>query len=279
MALLSKKLYIQNSSGTQYIVRIYGTQSEAGSLYIYCNADTTAGFVRIASTSDSYATPGRVTKNGTTYAICKTVAAPAYNYSYYTSSGSFTVPANVYKLRITCVGGGAGGVTGGVIGETIPNTGTTSFGVQGGTTSFGSLCSAAGGTQPSITTSGGSVVSYIVSQGFYNGGYYPGSTDLHMVSAVPVPNVNGTSVGTCGQGGYCDENNGGRHNFSGASGARVTKIVDVTPGTVFTITIGGGGQWWGRGGLQTAEHNNHGYGGCSGKSGGCLVEWGTGIQE
>lgn len=278
MALLSKKLYMQNSAGTQHTACIYGTAGEAGSLYIFCVAGTTSGYIRIASTSDSYATHGRVTKNGNTYAVCKSVAAPAYKSSYYTSSGSFTVPANTYKLRVTCVGGGAGGVTGGVIGETISSTGTTYFGVQGGTTSFGSLCSAAGGTRPSITTSGGSVTSYVVSKGFYSGGYHPGSTDVHRVSAVPVPNINGTRVGSCGQGGYCDENNGGRHNFSGASGSRVTKVVDVTPGNVITVTIGGGGRWWGRGGLNTAEHNNHGYGGCSGSSGGCLVEWGVGIQ-
>ena len=278
MALLSKKLYMQNSAGTQHTACIYGTSGEAGSLYIFCLAGTTSGYIRIASTSDSYATHGRVIKNGTTYAICKSVVAPAYNSSYYTSSGSFTVPANTYKLRVTCVGGGAGGVTGAIIGSTVPSDGTFTFGVAGGTTSFGSLCSASGGSNPILVTSGGAVSSTTVSKGYHNGGYYPGSTDLHQVSATPITNVSGTQVATCGRGGYCDENNGGRHNFSGASGYRVIKTVDVTPGTVITVTIGGGGKWWGRGGLNTAEHNNHGYGGCSGSAGGCLVEWGVGIQ-
>lgn len=56
---------------------------------------------------------------------------------------TFTVPANVSRLRVTCIGGGGGGAT------------NDNVGGNGGTTSFGAICSASGGTGGTTISFGG----------------------------------------------------------------------------------------------------------------------------
>ena len=279
MGTFSKKLHIKNSSGVEQTAYIYSTTSEVGSNYMYTIVDGTQGYIPLVSTSSGYATSGRVLKSGTTYAIGAGVP-PSYNYSLYTASGSFTVPANVYTCRVTCVGGGAGGMTGFYPSGYLTNsTGTYTFsGVVGGTTSFGNLCSALGGQPASVTFSSGSFVSHVLSAGYNNGTGYYSDSDYHGgASAVPLVNISGTTIASHGAGGYCDENNGGRYNYTGASGYRTVTNVKVTPGSVITITIGGGGKNWGRGGYYDYAHSSKGYGAGPGSAGACLVEWGGSV--
>jgi len=191
-----------------------------------------------------------------------------------TESTMFTVPANVFCLRVTCVGGGAGGVTGAVIGSTLPDNATTVFTVGGEATTFGTV-TAKGGTDVTAVTTDGELSSYTNSKGFVNGGYKYNSASVHKGDAVEITDYTGEAVLSCGQGGYCDENTSYRHNWYGASGYKTVSLLPVTPGQVITATVGAGGPWWGRGSYKTSESNSNGYGGSPGASGGILVEWGV----
>ena len=110
MAVLSSKFYMKNSAGTQQTATIYGTTGEAGTNYLQLMVNDVPAYVTLVETSNALATSGRVLKDSTTYAVA-TNSIPAYGYGYYTTSGTFTVPTGVVRLRVTCVGGGAGGAT------------------------------------------------------------------------------------------------------------------------------------------------------------------------
>ena len=156
-------------------------------------------------------------------------AVPGKNVSRFTSSGTFTVPAGVRKVRVTCVGGGgggagctpsgstynssAGGGAGGAaigiytvtpgqpVAVTVGAGGTggvaaNGAGTQGGTSSFGAFCSATGGGfgfwQTATTSPGGA------------GGSATGGTILNATggfggdgvgTATPIPSgYGGTSI-------------------------------------------------------------------------------------
>jgi hypothetical protein len=99
-----------------------------------------------------------------------TVLSGFSNMQVFTSSGTFTVPAGVTKVKVTVVGAGGGGSTttggggggaaikivsgltpGGTVAVTVGTggagraAGTTTAGAVGGTSSFGAFCSASGG--------------------------------------------------------------------------------------------------------------------------------------
>ena len=107
MATLAKKLRIQLANGTQQVVNIYSTLDEAGSACMYAYVDGVQGYIPLVSVGATNSTNGRVYKNGTTYAI-GTIGFSAYSYKLFTSNGSFTVPANIKRLRLSLVGGGGG---------------------------------------------------------------------------------------------------------------------------------------------------------------------------
>lgn len=159
MSKINKNLYIKSSSTTEKC-NIYSTTSEVGSNYIYTSINNNTYYIPLTTTSSPYASKGRVTKNGTNYAIKLSVVP--YDYCLYSidhpwrmvytredekcgiaghdheyegyheekticevyngksgslrllsstnGSGTFTVPADVYYIKVTCVGGGAGGI-------------------------------------------------------------------------------------------------------------------------------------------------------------------------
>ena len=318
MAIFSKKLKLKNTAGTTQNANIYSTASEAGSNYMRAVVDGQTAYIALGSISDANRTSGRVKKtNGGTYAILKT-SVPPYGYSYLTTNGSFTVPSGVTKLRVTCVGGGAGGCSGLLRGsyEEVPceSPMTVTTGVGGGQTKFGSVV-ANGGSSPTYKFfriyhpgsgdpgEGGNLPywsDYYAdvrwSYGYYNGTVSSSDDGVPGGSAVPLANIHGSVIGYAGSGGYADSghvcimragytcaniNNGGNYDFrvcSGASGYRTISTINVTPGPVIGYSIGRGGYWCDGSNLQSSSWNSGGHGGDLGRSGAILVEWGSGIQ-
>lgn len=109
-------------------------------------------------------TSGQVlTSQGASAPIWQTASGGFANMQVFTSSGTFTVPAGITKVKVTVVGGGgngagatanggyAGGGAGGaaikvVSGLTPASTVSVTVGGIAGTSSFGAHCSATGGT-------------------------------------------------------------------------------------------------------------------------------------
>ena len=290
MAIFSKKLRIKNGSGATQVANIYSTANEAGSNYMRATVDGQAAYISLGSTTDANRTSGRVKKtNGVTYAILVS-SVPAYGYNYITWNGSFTVPSGVTKLRVTCVGGGAGGMVAYAPNyyEEDANNGTlyTYNGTQGGNTVFGSVVG--NGATSAIhqywhysksVGEGYTQYYYIVqrtpSYGTSGGGVYQNSDVMNGGSAVALTAYNGQVIGYAGAGGYGD---GGGLSFPGASGYKVVTTVGVSPGQVIGYTIGGGGNANREGWIYQGNHNDHGVGAQSGNPGAILVEWGKGIQ-
>lgn len=285
MAIFSKKLRIKNTSGSTQVVNIYSTTGESGSNYMRTTVDGQAGYVTLGSTSDANRTNGRVKKtNGVTYAILVS-SVPAYGYNYITWNGSFTVPSGVTKLRVTCVGGGAGGI---IWRDYEHGTGTiTTNGQNGGNTVFGSVVAsgaiAAMWKYTRTVTGSGEYEHYDTttiqksgSTGSQNMGVYGGTSSYPGAGAVALTNYAGTAIGYAGAGGYAD---GDHHPFigPGASGYKVVTTVGVSPGQVIGYSVGGGGLFSWSGGLGNGG-NSGGNGGAPGSAGAILVEWGKGIQ-
>lgn len=166
------------------------------------------------------------------------VVAPPRGMQVFTASGTFTVPTGVTSVKVRGCGGGGG-------------HGTTA---NGGTTSFGSYCSATGGLSTATTTMGGGTAT----GGDLNidggrGAYFPGGTSF---SGGAVGGANGgytkaldtslpMSSGILGIYGC---------GVSGGAGGYFEKyITGLTPGQSIPVTIGAAG--WGAG------------------AGICIVEW------
>lgn len=320
MATLAKKIYIKNSAGTQQTALIYSTTGESGTPYIYASDGSTTGYVPLCSTSDARATSGRVIKSGTTYAIAN-IATPVYGSTLYTSTGTFTVPAGVYKVRVTLVGGGAGGADCMVPADAPDHTNyadnaTYDYYVRttGGTSSFGSYASAAGGQGPTIrltkrsceknpsrddpayTVSGWNLetcfgpslnISFLdwVPQVVNNGG---GSNVASPAwdntssggAAAPLTNYAGGVVGYAGAGGQADPEKDNAYAIGGSSGYRTVTTVAVTPGQSIACTVGNGGAIYFRTSYYTysiATSGSPSGNAYVGSAGAILVEWGQGI--
>jgi hypothetical protein len=104
-----------------------------------------------------------LTSNGTTWASAAPAGVPTIQ--TFTTTGTFTVPAGVTRVKVTVVGGGGpgssygGGGGGGtaikiVTGLTPAGTVAVTVGSSGGTSSFGAYCSATGGGA-SVSNAGG----------------------------------------------------------------------------------------------------------------------------
>ena len=286
MAKLSKQLHLQKGS-TETVCNIYGTTSEAGSVYVSCTVDSQNAYIPLVSTSDARASVGRATKGGTTYAIGKAGVVAYATSGILTTSGTFTVPTDVYKLRVTCVGGGAGGcIEGWTPLERQTRTRPES---AGGTTTFSSVT--ASGATPFVADMAGDlhsgqegtsleetiVYSYTVSQGYNNGAFYWGRDSHAGADATPILNISGTQVGSAGAGGYADGGNREEALFTGGSGYRTTGYVNVTPGQKIAYTVGAGGAWFSWGNKQSDSWNSNGRGGAPGNPGAIFVEWGQGV--
>ena len=311
MATLAKKIHILNSAGTEQTVNLYSTTGElsTASGYTHQYVDGVTCYAALVPTDHSRATSGRVLKNGTTYAWGSAAPAPSYAYATYTTAGSgtFTVPAGVTKLRVTCVGGGAGSQL-----MTIPNyygcsgtavTQTTygDTGCAGGTTTFGSVSASGGqmatsftGTRSAGTYYSGcdgsgyrgckyTLDSYTVGKGFYNGSAprccNSGAGDDYFIgSAVPLLNYQGTTIFSAGQGGAGDGDGGDDIAFNGSSGYRTVSTISVTPGQVISYTVGAGGRGKRYGSWCSSWCSSGGASADPGRAGGILVEWGSGIE-
>lgn len=294
MATFSKKINILKN-GTTYTISVYTTAAEAGSTYTGAIViDNTQGYYPLCSTSDSRATPGRVLhSNGTTYAIA-TNGTPAYGKKIITSgTGTFTVPSGATKLKVTCVGGGAGcfvymcshncSYDGAFTGN-----GTYSSGA-GGASTFGSV-TAYGATSTTVvvksvycckssdrdgcnsSSSAPSYSSFTVSTGSINGTKYTGCGYKAGTAGQSITAYDGTVYGPYGKGGGGggDGNNDTVCAITGGSGRKVTSTITVTPGQKISYTVGGGG--------AAATDDYAGYNNEAGTAGAILVEWGKGIQ-
>lgn len=303
MAKFAKKLYMRNSAGTQQAANIYSTTGEAGNNYMYANADGSTGYIPLVSTSDTRATVGRATKGGTTYAIAEN-GTPAYGSGYYTTSGTFTVPSGVTKLRVTCVGGGAGafadryaeGTNQNKKGYIVPAGNYTVTGPVGNATTF-STVTASGATACSFSYSvtnsivhGSRFDTYktditvntsTVSTGKNNGTNLYSSLDVGIKSStakggasVPLVDINGTTKGTAGAGGSVTGM--GWKIGSGASGFITTKVIDVTGIKTIAYTVGAASSYSKNlnGGTDSGVTSI-----TNGSAGAILVEWGGDVEK
>jgi hypothetical protein len=192
-------------------------------------------------------TSGNVlTSNGTTWSSARSLIPTM---QVFTSTGTFTIPASVTKVKVTVVGGGGGGRSatnstaqgggggGGVAIKTI--TGLTPGGTvtvtvgaggaantTGGTSSFGAYCSATGGLSPAFGASGPA--------GGAGGTATGGDINFIGGSGCGGNGVAGTVGGSAG--------NGGSSIFGGAGlGAGSTNAVNTAGAGVDGTGAGGGG--------------------------------------
>lgn len=179
------------------------------------------------------------------------------NMQVFTSSGTFTVPAGITKVKATVIGGGGGG-------GAFDGTGGT-----GGTSSFGSFCSATGGTGggpansgqvPGVGGSGsGGNINFTGGRATWFG--IAGASALGFGPSCGQGGVNGILYGGggAGNGDNCNGFSGG----GGGGGGTIEIISGLTPGGTVSVTIGGGGGGSGTGGNP----------GGSGAAGVVIVEW------
>lgn len=130
--------------------------------------------------------------------------APFSNVQTFTSSGTFTPPAGVAAVMVTCVGGGGG-----------PSYSSYN-GTNGGASSFGSLLIADGGEGGNMGNAGNSSNNGTV-----------GNTVIGLFGFNKMPGY-GNGVTYAGQG-------------RGGSGAQGIGLCPVTPGVPVTVTVGAGG--------------------------------------
>lgn len=108
MAELTKKLHFKKNT-TEHMAKAYSTTAEAGAKYITNKIDGVTAYIPIGEISNTEATIGRLTQNGTK-AILKSGKVPYTKKEYRAPNAyTFTVPANIKKLRVTLLGAGGGG--------------------------------------------------------------------------------------------------------------------------------------------------------------------------
>lgn len=262
MALFSKRIHIVPSGGGEQTCAIYSTTGETGGTYQTMIVDGQTGYVTLVAVDSPRATAGRVRlSNGQTWAL-GSFGPAAYGFQAFASSGSFTVPANVTRLRIQCVGGGSGGVLG-----------TTNVGQQGdgGTTTVGSI-SAQGAGQVTLVngnlTPGG---------GTYMGTSFGGNDPRSGPPPVYLYTIHGGQQIGGGAGGHSDPD--GDPACTGSSGYMAEGYMNVTPGQVISVTIGYGGRYNRFGAIDWGYNVGSGGAHCSQGDPGCaLIEWGLGIE-
>jgi hypothetical protein len=204
-------------------------------------------------------TSGNVlTSNGTTWT---SAAAPAGyvgpNAQVFTANGTFTIPTGITKLKVTVVGGGAGGnPSSGAGGNSSVASGTESIttitgnggsGQSGGSASNGDVNLVGGAGGPSYFFSTNiNIPGSIGGSSALGGGGQAGSAGSSFGGG-----GGGASVLTgCG---------GGNGNIGGGAGGTAIKwLSSLTPGNTLSVTIGAGGSTSGGG---------------AGGAGGVIFEW------
>ncbi|CAB5219386.1 hypothetical protein UFOVP229_65 [uncultured Caudovirales phage] len=242
-------------------------------------------------------TSGNVlTSNGSAWTSA--AAASGYggtNFQLFTASGTFTVPAGITKLTVTAFGGGAGGfntlpllggsggagvasvtVTPGAAYTVTVGSGGRGYGASsgaaqnGGTTSFGSLVTATGGTTAgalgSFSTTG-TVISSAKTTGvnLYLQGGANGAT-VSLGGGGGGMGGGGGSGTTTGAGGVGAGGTGGS-SLLGANGTAGNGPVATSSGGA------GGGANGGAGGVGTCGGCGYSPGAGGGGGGGILVQW------
>jgi hypothetical protein len=173
-----------------------------------------------------------LTSNGTTWASTSPGQSGFSNVQVFTATGTFTVPTNITRVKVTVIGGGgtgasgAGGGGGGggtaikiVTGLTPAGTVAVTVGGVAGTSSFAAYCSATGGATVSSIVGGAGGVGSSGDINLAGGGGGGGGTTGSF-------NVYGTGgASSIGGGGYGAINsaggNGGNYGGGGAGGAGV----------------------------------------------------------
>ncbi len=189
-------------------------------------------------------------------------AVPAGSQTF-TSSGTFTVPANVTSVRVVVIGGGGGGAS------DYGSVALGRVGGVGGTSSFGGFCSATGGKSnqtgmdqgPDFGTPGGGIGGDVN----HNGGFGGPQNATTQASANGGPGQGHYSAGGGGGAGVYTDNNingngglGGGHALTGKGGNSGRASLNATPGANY----GGGGAGGGA--------NDHQGGGGGGGGGGAM---------
>ena len=164
------------------------------------------------------------------------------------SSKTWTCPKSG-KYKVICVGGGASGG--------VKNTGSSTTvqpSVAGGTTSFGSILSAAGGTSSGAICKVGSNPAVVGGYGGWDGINYGGTPAIvdakegtfaavavgngGMANTSDLASYHTTGVGYGAGGGAGSSVN---YGIPGFAGKIKTTIVDIEMGETITCTIGAGG--------------------------------------
>ena len=288
MGQFAKHIYIKNSAGTIQAVNLYSTAGEAGSWRIRgANVDGQDAYIPCVpyDSTEARRTSAVFTNGAGTWRFA-TVGAPPYATAYYNGgSGSFTVPTGVTRLRVTCVGGGAGGCN---MYEARIGKGVH-YGSSGGATTFGSVSAAGAGplhfsikeeSHQNCDSESGCSTYYTYHIEWFNnsaGFHYGWQTggEWYYGHSTPLRNYLGTDVAYAGQGGRGSYANGG-------SGYRSEALIDVTPGQVIGWSVGGGGAGLAMGtGVHWINYDywsSHSQCAGCGFAGAIFVEWGQGIQ-
>jgi hypothetical protein len=184
-----------------------------------------------------------LTSDGTTWASTTPALSGFNNLQVFTSSGTFTIPALVTKVKVTVVGGGGGGASGSsgggggggaairiVTGLTPAGTVTVTVGsggaaqTAGGTSSFGAYASATGGAGGTSGTNGYGAGG-IGSSGSLNIGGGPGTGGF--AGGVGLLGSGGSTIlGGGGVGNAAGQAYGGGGGSNGAAGAAGVVIVE-----------------------------------------------------
>lgn len=183
----------------------------------------------------SVGTSGNVlTSNGTAWVSATPVLSGFSNIEVFTSSGTFTVPAGVTKIKVTVIGGGGGGNTnwyyaggggGGaaikiISGLTPGSTVSVTVGAggaqntDGGTSSFGAYCSATGGKKGTTSTNQSGAEGGIGTGGDLNirgGGTGGGYNGINQAT----PSPGGSSI--LGGGGFSSGSSAGVNGGNGGA--------------------------------------------------------------
>lgn len=291
MAAITQKLYFTNTSNATESAAIYDSIDDVGDVYTYVSVNGKTCYVPLVPIDDKYATSARVEKNGIIYAIGK-VTVPKYGYNTFTSAGTsiFEVPSGVTKLRVTCVGGGAGGVTVGYLcgGYQFPDSagGATSFGIHENNDdesyySGESVVANGAGYATFICGKSGNqerITSVIPGSGTISGSVSTMTSSSYSgAPAVELTDYKGNVISSAGAGGMAD-GDGYAAIASGSSGYKTIAIMTVKPKQKIRYTVGYAGYGCWRGTYTSTSYGYDGEHVSPGSVGAILVEWGKGID-
>lgn len=154
----------------------------------------------------------------------------------FTSSGTFTIPSGITKVKVTVTGGGAGG------------NGNASFGGSGGNSTISS------GTQTITTVTGGGGIAFasggaggtatngdINYTGEQNYTQYGSYTCFVLGVQSPAGSAAGSTSNSYGGGGIGGYTASGGYPSGAGAGTAIKFLTSLTPGNTISVTIGAAG--------------------------------------